>query len=80
MKRNPPYLKSGTATDDDLAVAKTWSISGPRSFELRGEFFNLFNHANLAFPGQVVGRANFGKVFGTLNEGRTVQLVAKIHF
>jgi hypothetical protein len=80
MRRNPQYLKSGTATDDDLSVAKTFSLHNPASFEVRGEFFNLFNHANFGFPGQVLGTSNFGKVSGTLTPGRTVQLVAKIHF
>jgi hypothetical protein len=47
---------------------------------LRGEFFNLFNHTNFGFPGQSVGSSNFGQVSSTLNSGRTVQLVGKIHF
>jgi hypothetical protein len=80
VHRNPPYLKSGSFTDDDLAAGKTWPIHESVSFELRGEFFNLFNHANFAFPGQVIDTAAFGKVSNTLNDGRTVQLVAKIHF
>jgi hypothetical protein len=80
MRRNPPYLKSGTATDDDLSVAKTFSLGRPGSVEVRGEFFNLFNHANFGFPGQIVGTSNFGMVSGTLIPGRTVQLAAKIHF
>jgi len=81
VKRNPAELKSGGLIDDDMTLAKTWSIYRESTkFELRGEFFNLFNHANYGFPGQTVGSSNFGQVSSTLNSGRTVQLAAKIHF
>lgn len=80
MRRNPPNLKTDNLIDDDLAAGKTWPIYEQLSFELRGEFFNLFNHANFGSPGQVLGTSQFGTVSSTLNTGRTVQLVAKIHF
>jgi hypothetical protein len=80
VRRNPPSLKSGTLINDDMTLGKTWSVRELGSFELRGEFFNLFNHANFAFPGQIVGTSQFGTVSGTLNAGRTVQLAAKVHF
>ncbi|MDZ4803124.1 MAG: hypothetical protein SGI92_33610 [Bryobacteraceae bacterium] len=31
-------------------------------FQLRGEAFNLFNHANFGLPGQTLGAANFGVI------------------
>jgi hypothetical protein len=80
VARNMPGLTSGSLIDDDLTAAKTFTIREPLSFELRGEFFNLFNHANFAFPGQILGTAQFGTISNTLNSGRTVQLVGKIHF
>jgi hypothetical protein len=79
--RNPADLTSGGLIDDDMTLSKSWNIYRESTkFELRGEFFNLFNHANLGFPGQTVGSSNFGQVSSTLNSGRTVQLVAKMHF
>ena len=79
--RNPSELKSGGLVNDDMTLAKVWDVYGESTkFELRGEFFNLFNHTNLGFPGQTVGSTNFGQVSSTLNSGRTVQLAAKIHF
>lgn len=79
--RNPAELKSGGLINDDLTLGKAWNIYHENTkFELRGEFFNLFNHTNLGFPGQTVGSTNFGQVSSTLNSGRTVQLAAKIHF
>lgn len=65
---------------DDLSLAKTWRVRERASFELRGEFFNLFNHANFGYPGTTIGTAQFGAVSSTLNPGRQVQLAAKIHF
>jgi hypothetical protein len=79
--RNPANLKSGGLIDDDMTIGKMWNVyREDTKFELRGEFFNLFNHTNLGFPGQTVGSSNFGQVSSTLNSGRTVQLAAKIHF
>lgn len=80
MHRNIPSLKSDTLIDDDLAAGKTWAIHESLSFELRGEFFNLFNHPSFGFPGEIFGTAQFGTVSSTNNSGRTVQLVAKVHF
>jgi hypothetical protein len=79
--RNPAELESGGLVNDDMTFGKIWNIYRETTkFELRGEFFNLFNHTNLGFPGQTVGSSNFGQVSSTLNSGRTVQLAAKIHF
>jgi hypothetical protein len=78
--RNMAGLDSGGLVDDDLAAGKIWPIHDSVSFELRGEFFNLFNHTNFGFPGQVFGTKQFGTVSNTLNGGRTIQLAGKIHF
>jgi hypothetical protein len=81
VKRNPAELTSGGLVDDDMTLSKIWNVYRESTkFELRGEFFNLFNHANFGFPAQTVQSANFGQVSSVLNNGRTVQLAAKIHF
>lgn len=81
VMRNSAALKSGGLVNDDMTLGKAWTVYGENTqFELRGEFFNLFNHTNLGFPGQTVGSSNFGQVSSTLNSGRTVQLAAKLHF
>jgi hypothetical protein len=64
----------------DLSIYKDWELGERRFVELRGEFFNLFNHANFGYPGTQIGTAQFGAVSSTLNPGRQVQLVAKIRF
>lgn len=80
--RNPAALKYGSLVDDDLTLGKNWRLYGEhKKFELRGEFFNLFNHPDLGAPGQTVGSSNFGQISNTiLSYGRTVQLAAKLHF
>jgi hypothetical protein len=80
--RNPAELKYGGLVNDDLTLGKNWSIYHENTkFELRGEFFNLFNHPDFGSPGQTVGSSNFGQVSSTIfSYGRTIQLAAKIHF
>ena len=73
-------LRSDNLIDDDLSLAKVWKVREHAAFELRGEFFNLFNHANFGYPGATVSTAQFGTISSTLNPGRQVQLAAKIHF
>lgn len=73
-------LRTGSFVNDDFSLAKSWPFMERRSIELRGEFFNVFNHANFGYAGQTVGTAQFGTVSSTLNGGRTIQLVGKIHF
>ena len=81
MKRNPAQLKSDRLVDDAMTLGKMWKIfHESNQLELRGEFFNLFNHTNYAPPSQTVTSSSFGAISHTLENGRTVQLAAKIHF
>jgi hypothetical protein len=73
-------LSTDNLITDDFSLSKTWRLLESASFELRGEFFNLFNHANFGYPGGTIGTSQFGTVSSTLNPGRQVQLAAKIHF
>ncbi|MCU1258988.1 MAG: TonB-dependent receptor, plug [Bryobacterales bacterium] len=73
-------LRTDTMVNDDLSLAKSWRFGEHRGFELRGEFFNLFNHANFGYPGGTVGTSQFGTISSTLNPGRQVQVAAKVHF
>ena len=73
-------LRSDSLVDDDLTLSKMWKFRERLGFELRGEFFNLFNQVNFGYPGDTVGTPQFGTISSTLNPGRQVQLAAKIHF
>lgn len=58
-------LKTDTLINDDVSLAKSWNFGEFRSFELRGEFFNAFNHANFRYPGATVGTSQFGQISRT---------------
>jgi hypothetical protein len=47
--------------------------------DLRGEFYNILNHANFNIPGSTFGAADFGLVTGA-RPGRTVQLAGRLNF
>jgi hypothetical protein len=46
----------------DFGMQKSIQITEARSFEIRGEFFNIFNHAQFNNPGGNISDANFGIV------------------
>jgi hypothetical protein len=73
-------IRTDRLISTDFSVSKSWPVREKAGIELRGEFFNLFNHANFGYPGTQIGTAQFGAVSSTINPGRQVQLVAKIHF
>ena len=54
--------------------------------QIRGEFFNVFNHPNFAEPSTVLGTSGFGQIFNTLGRtigfgtSREIQLSARFNF
>jgi len=44
---------------------------------VRGEFYNILNHANFNIPGNTFGAADFG-VVSSARPGRTMQLAARL--
>jgi Carboxypeptidase regulatory-like domain/TonB-dependent Receptor Plug Domain len=63
----------------DLTTERSFRLSERYKFELRGEFYNLLNHANFNVPGFTYGAADFG-VVTSARPGRTVQLAARLAF
>jgi hypothetical protein len=70
----------------DFSITKTIALGSRLSSRFRVEFFDLFNHANLGQPGNVVGSPDFGRItrtrFATGESGssRQVQLAVKLFF
>jgi hypothetical protein len=67
----------------DLSLFKHFPITERYSFELRGEFFNAFNHPNFNNPSASYSPSSlgsFGKVFSTVNDPREIQLALKFYF
>jgi hypothetical protein len=65
----------------DASLFKQFQIHEGTSFEIRGEFFNLFNTPNFGGPGTGIGSSTFGLVTLTqANDPRIGQLTARINF
>ncbi|HTZ90698.1 MAG TPA: TonB-dependent receptor [Alloacidobacterium sp.] len=72
----------------DASILKTIPVGESRRFEIRGEFYNVFNHANFLFaaPGPqnsnnatVLGSSSFGYVTAA-NDPRLVQIGLKFYY
>lgn len=80
LVRGPGYW--GT----NLSVQKNTKITEGTNFQMRIEFFNLFNHANFANPDGDVASATFGQILSlrpfvaTAEPSRLIQLGAKFIF
>ena len=65
----------------DASLFKQFQIHENTSFEIRGEFFNVFNTPNFGSPGTSIGSSTFGVVTLTqANDPRIGQLTARINF
>jgi len=63
----------------DVTLEKSFTLTERFKFDLRGEFYNLLNHANFNVPGFTYGAADFG-VVTSARPGRTAQLAARLAF
>jgi len=63
----------------DLAMHKEIKLTESKTLELRGEFFNVFNHAQFYGPDGAYGDSTLGYVLGAGN-GRIGQVAVKLAF
>ncbi len=65
----------------DVAAEKDFDILRDIKFDLRGEFFNAWNHAQFANPNTGVNAgSSFGQITSTQHANRIVQVAGKITF
>jgi hypothetical protein len=65
----------------DFSVIKHIPITEAFRVEFRGEFFNLFNHAQFALPGSDINApATFGAISSTVGNPRVIQFGLKAAF
>jgi hypothetical protein len=78
----------------DFGVARSFRVTESSNIEFRAEFFNLFNHVNLANPvsdlngvasidpntGRILDPGTFGRIISTSSNPRIVQLAVKFSF
>ncbi len=69
------FRKSGIA-NWNAAVSKLWRFGGRREWSaiLRGEAYNLTNHAQFDEAQRNLSSPSFGRITNTLNDGRVFQL------
>ncbi len=63
----------------DFSVLRSFQITENKKLQLRGEFFNAFNHPNFGIPGRVLGSPGFG-IVSSAGPGRTIQLGIRFAF
>jgi len=65
----------------DASLFKTFPIREAVTFEIRGEFFNLFNSPIFGAPNTSIGSSSFGVVsLSQANDPRYGQLTARLNF
>jgi outer membrane receptor protein involved in Fe transport len=64
----------------DMSVFRQFRISESKRVEFRAEAFNTFNTPTFGAPTGSISSVNFGKVLGTANSPRQLQLGLKILF
>jgi hypothetical protein len=72
-------LRSPGDANLDYSLFKTFQLGERVRVQFRGEFFNVFNHANLGTPGTTVNSPSFG-VISSASEPRIMQFALKFIF
>lgn len=75
-----PDIRSAGLNNWDFAVLKNIKVTERVGIQFRSEFFNLFNRAQMAMPGSVVGTASFGVVSAQGNSPRNIEFGLRLSF
>jgi hypothetical protein len=75
-----PKARQPRNLTENFSLAKSFVITGRIRMDLRWEMFNAFNRVRFSPGSQNVQDPNFGRVQGTLNGSRRMQLGAKFYF
>src|SRR5262245_7336065 len=89
-------LRGPRQTNVDFSIIKRFHVDGSKKIEFRAEFFNLFNHVNLANPisnlnavplssidqvtGRIINPGDFGRITSTSNNPRIIQVALKFNY
>ncbi|MDR5727465.1 MAG: carboxypeptidase-like regulatory domain-containing protein [Terriglobia bacterium] len=75
---SPRGVLFGPGTDNsDMSIAKQVPLVNRLTFELRGEFFNAFNHTNFGNPDSNTGDRTFGRVSNAADP-RLIQVAGRL--
>jgi len=64
----------------DIGIFKNFRITERIRLQYRAEGFNAFNTVNFGNPGTTVGTSNFGRITGTQNNQRSIQMGLRLNF
>ena len=64
----------------DVGVFRNFLFTERLRLQYRAEFFNAFNNVNFGTPGSSLGTSNFGRITGTQNAQRSIQMGLKLYF
>jgi len=65
--------------DSDVTLSKYFKVYEQQTFQLRFEFFNVFNHTNFEAPVNTLSSSTYGQIQAS-NPARIIQLAAKYTF
>ncbi len=64
----------------DMSLIKSIRVTEGRSIEIRGSFYNVFNHTTFAAPATNIDSTSAGTISSTLNAARQGEVAAKFYF
>ena len=73
-------LRGPGRSDVAFSVFKEFSARERYKVQLRGEFFNLFNHPQFDLPNASIGNPNAGRISATVGTPRDIQLSLRLQF
>ena len=74
------HILSGPgAVNADFTVYRMMRLRERANFQVRAEFYNMFNHVNFGNPNATVGTANYG-IITSAAAGRVIQFAMKFQF
>ena len=73
-------LRADGINNVDFSFFKIFSIKEDLRIEYRVELFNGFNSPQYRAPAANISRGNFGRVLGTANRARQIQMGLKVYF
>jgi len=78
--RQMSYLRRPWSVNEDLALLKNFKIHESANLEIRASASNAPNRVLFGAPNTTQSSADFGRITGTGNSPRTVQLGARVSF
>jgi len=73
-------LRADGLVQFDASLIKSFPIKDTVSLELRGSFYNVFNHTTFMAPATNIDSSSAGTISSTLNGARQGEVAAKIYF